>query len=68
MSWIETPRPSEKWEISYPRNRRIWVDFERDEIMIDAPYCRFLGTYIRILEWYAREEVKKIRRLSIERR
>jgi hypothetical protein len=36
--------------------------------MIDAPYCSFLGTYIRILEWYAREEVNKIRRLSIERR
>lgn len=36
--------------------------------MIDAPYCRLLGTHIRILEWYARDEVKKIRTLSIGRR
>jgi hypothetical protein len=45
---------------------RIWVDFERDEILNDSSACGDpRDTSIVLLALYAKEQVKKIRRLSL---
>lgn len=67
-TWTKTYGPGDGDQVASVGKPRIWVDFERDEILITLSYIKPLMDPFNMLPFGAEAEVKKIRRLGITRR
>jgi hypothetical protein len=68
VCWTKTSKvtrgiPGEKREFTSVGQPRIWIDFKRDEVVLDEPHSSMMNMHV--WEFVAKQEVKKVEALSI---